>query len=139
MDDTPCTYRLSVKAIIKDERGNFLLLREKNNDWEFPGGGLEHGEDPRTGLTREVLEETGLRVEWISNEPVAFWSIRKEVGSPTLKWFAFVAYEARVSGTFKPDTTSDEAQEAKYFNFEEAGHLQLHDNSKPFFTEPSRV
>ena len=33
--------------------------------WIAPGGGLRPGEDPATGLARELLEETGLReVTW---------------------------------------------------------------------------
>src|SRR4051794_21976938 len=31
--------------------------------WTLPGGGIDHGEDPRDGLRREVYEETGLDVE----------------------------------------------------------------------------
>ena len=30
--------------------------------WSLPGGGLDHGEDPRAAVVREVREETGLDV-----------------------------------------------------------------------------
>ncbi len=31
--------------------------------WTLPGGGIDHGEDPRDTVRREVAEETGLQVE----------------------------------------------------------------------------
>jgi 8-oxo-dGTP diphosphatase len=133
MDTVPCIYRISVKATIKDESGRILLLREKDGSWELPGGGLEHGEDAKEALAREIAEETGLTVEWMSDHPETFWTIRKGTDLPTLKWFAFVVYETKVSGTFRPDPTSDEAQEAKYFSKNEAKALKLHDNTRPYF------
>lgn len=116
-----------------DDDGRTLSLKERDGSWELPGGGLEHGEDAKEGLYREIAEETGLSVDWISEQPTAFWSINKEVGSPTLKWFAFVVYQVKVSGTFRLDPNNDEAQEAQYFSTEEAKALKLHDNSRPFF------
>ena len=38
------------------------LRRNGQTDWSTPGGVVEVGEDPVFGLTREVIEETGLEV-----------------------------------------------------------------------------
>ena len=56
-----------VEAICVDERGRVLLGRRAYDPaaglWDLPGGFLEEGEEPLTGLRREVLEETALEVE----------------------------------------------------------------------------
>ena len=57
---------LSVGAIVVD-RGRVLLVRRSREPlkgkWSIPGGILELGESLAEGVAREVLEETGLRVE----------------------------------------------------------------------------
>lgn len=56
-----------VSAGIVIEKGRVLLSRRKRGThlegrWEFPGGKVEAGEDPRVALCRELDEELGIRV-----------------------------------------------------------------------------
>ncbi|SDQ12957.1 NUDIX hydrolase [Quadrisphaera sp. DSM 44207] len=46
-----------------EHEGRLLFLRQPHRPgWSLPGGLLDRGEDPATGVQRELLEETGLRV-----------------------------------------------------------------------------
>ena len=52
--------------VIRD--GRILLTRlasriSADERWHLPGGGVDHGEDPRDALVREIREETGLEAE----------------------------------------------------------------------------
>jgi 8-oxo-dGTP diphosphatase len=47
-----------------------LLVKHRWRNWVPPGGKIEPGETPREAAVRELLEETGLRVE-LSAEPAA--------------------------------------------------------------------
>lgn len=59
--DYPNTfYRVAVKALIKNDKGELLLVKENSDKWDLPGGGLDHGEEPEDGLRREILEELGV-------------------------------------------------------------------------------
>ncbi|TDD35011.1 NUDIX domain-containing protein [Nonomuraea terrae] len=56
-----------VGAIVFDAAGRLLLIKRGHPPgmglWSLPGGRLEPGESDEAGVRREVLEETGLRVE----------------------------------------------------------------------------
>ncbi len=73
---------MSVKAVIFC--GERLLIlqkedREGRHPWEFPGGGLEFGEDFAAALRREVREETGLVVDILG--PIGLWEYRRTASS----------------------------------------------------------
>ncbi len=67
----PQRQRVSAYALIHDS-GRLLLCRISSElprwagQWTLPGGGLNFGESPEDAMVREVLEETGLRVEPVS-------------------------------------------------------------------------
>jgi 8-oxo-dGTP diphosphatase len=60
--------QIIVTAAIIENEGKFLItqrLKNKHNGlrWEFPGGTLEFGEDPKKCLQREIFEELGIKIE----------------------------------------------------------------------------
>ena len=46
-----------------------LLYRGKHNDWSFPKGHIEDGEDSINAMIREVKEETGLSIKILCELP----------------------------------------------------------------------
>jgi len=62
----PQRQRVAAYALLTRD-GEILLTRMSDRTripgrWTLPGGGIDHGEDPREALRREVYEETGLHV-----------------------------------------------------------------------------
>ena len=61
-------YIVSVYAILRNEKGEFLLLRRSENShsnpgkWDLPGGKLVRGEPLEEAVVREVWEETGISI-----------------------------------------------------------------------------
>ena len=53
-------FRVSVKAVIENDCGEILCVKEAGSDWTLPGGGLDHGESIEEGLRRELHEEVAL-------------------------------------------------------------------------------
>jgi 8-oxo-dGTP pyrophosphatase MutT (NUDIX family) len=66
-ESPPRRQRIAAYALL--QRGNEVLLTRMSSRtripgrWTLPGGGIDHGEDPREAVVREVYEETGLTVE----------------------------------------------------------------------------
>jgi putative (di)nucleoside polyphosphate hydrolase len=59
-------YRPNVGIILLNSRNEvFWGKRVKQHSWQFPQGGIKHGESPEQAMLRELWEEVGLRPEHV--------------------------------------------------------------------------
>lgn len=83
-------YRVSLKAVIRNEKGEVLVCKEYHgNDWSLPGGGWDHGETEREALARELKEEVNYEGNFIA-KPFAtavFWV------EPRKSWLLWIVYD----------------------------------------------
>ncbi|ABO50957.1 NUDIX hydrolase [Desulforamulus reducens MI-1] len=59
---------LVVTAAIIHREDKILIAQRKSSaehglKWEFPGGKLNYGEDPKDGLRREIIEELDMEIQ----------------------------------------------------------------------------
>ncbi|NCU38158.1 NUDIX hydrolase [Candidatus Saccharibacteria bacterium] len=58
---TDYLFRISIKGLIRNDLGEVLVVKEANRDWwDLPGGGIDHGEDIKLAIAREMNEEASL-------------------------------------------------------------------------------
>ena len=59
-------YRANVGIVLmNDDRQVFIGGRVGARGWQFPQGGIRHGERPEDALYRELTEEVGLRPDQV--------------------------------------------------------------------------
>lgn len=91
--------------IIRDERILLARLAPRISQtplWTLPGGGIDHGEDPRLAVLREIREETGLdatvsteaRVYSMHNADARFGSTRADYHALRIVYEGWVAVDA---------------------------------------------
>lgn len=84
---TDYLYRISLKCLIRNQKGEVLTVKEIGRDyWDLPGGGMDHGEDIRGAIAREMKEEVNLYGDFAYRiiaveepgylRPHNFWQIR---------------------------------------------------------------
>jgi len=106
-------YRVSVKALITNDRNQVLVLKEGQDFWSLPGGGLEHGELQPDCLRREIMEELGVSDIEIGEIAYSktFYLDRRDA------WMIWVVYRATLGTT--DFVFGDNVTDAKYIDAQE--------------------
>jgi 8-oxo-dGTP diphosphatase len=108
--------------IVRDSR---LLICQRRCDkalplkWEFPGGKVEPGESLKDALTREILEELGVRIE-IGREVYRTQYSYAELSAP----IELVFYFAKIAGEKNSRGLSDGEISAELAAFNVSGAFE---------------
>ena len=106
---------LAVGAVIENDAGQVLLVRRarppRQDEWSIPGGKVEWGEPVQRALTREVDEETGLRIEVAGLIDIVDSFIRNDTGNLTYH-HVLLDYAARALSD--QPRAGDDVREAKW-------------------------
>ncbi|MFH8567484.1 NUDIX domain-containing protein [Streptomyces sp. NPDC017993] len=102
-------HSVSVAGVVVREDSRVLVIKRADNGaWEAPGGVLELDERPEGGACREVLEETGIKVE-----------AERLTGVYKNMTRGVVALVFRCRPVGGEERTSDESVEVRWFTREE--------------------
>ncbi len=75
------TPKLDIRALVLDEKGDVLLIKEKEDGrWTLPAGWVDVGESPSEAVEREAKEESGYRVRAV--RLLALWDRDKHPHPP---------------------------------------------------------
>ncbi len=120
--------QIVVTAAFIRENGRILMAQRlpkgpEGGKWEFPGGKIEPGEDPRSCMRRELLEELGVRAEVGAVLEVV--STVKE-----LRQIIIIYFECRITGG---ELQAIECQEFKWVSPEEIDALDKPESDAKFW------
>jgi 8-oxo-dGTP diphosphatase len=114
--------RVVAGLIVKD--GKLLVCQRTRHQtmplkWEFPGGKIEEGEQPRDALRRELEEELGILAK-VGDEVKRIQHEYPNGGMVELRFFVVRAYEKEIENRIFRDMQWAEPKELPRYDFLEA-------------------
>ncbi len=120
------TDRPGAYAVIQDDAGRILTVFVRGR-YHLPGGGINEGEDPFAAVHREIMEETGYRVESLELLGKANQFLETKDLGPINKLATY--FRGRLSSG-KPEVSSEIDHEVKWVSQEEFLSFSAHDFHK---------
>ncbi|MCW7989109.1 NUDIX hydrolase [Streptomyces platensis subsp. clarensis] len=116
----------SVTAVVRDDRGDILLIHKTDNDlWALPGGGHDVGESVAQTVIREVKEETGISVA--VEDVIGLYTDPQHVmaydDGEVRQQFSICFHARPIGGTLR---TSSESKEVRWVSPTDLDKLDIH-------------
>lgn len=122
MKAKPQARAAGVVVFRRTGRGTYLLVLRAYNNWDFPKGLVEAGEDPLTCARRELKEETGL-----SGVDFPFGDESRETlpysGNKVARYYLGETEEVEIELPVSKELGRPEHHEYRWVTFEEAEDL----------------
>src|SRR5207237_7137617 len=121
--------RVVAALILKD--GKLLVCQRTRHQtmplkWEFPGGKIEEGEQPRDALRRELEEELGI-IATIGDELARIQHEYPNGGMVELRFFIVREYQGEIENRIFRDVQWSERKDLLSYDFLEADHKLVKD------------
>jgi 8-oxo-dGTP diphosphatase len=119
------------RVLIKDANNNILVIQDRPDHWNFPGGKQEIDESPLECAIREVSEEIGIQIYDLTEIHQGYFNFGDT------KWRGHFFFANSVSGV--PDIKElDKIKEIQFINrFEKVSFpLEISDIIKQIFESP---
>ena len=117
------TMKRVVAALIMKDGEVLVCQRTKHQTmplkWEFPGGKIEEGEQPRDALRRELDEELGINAK-IGEEVARIKHEYKTGNSVELRFYAVREYQGKIENRIFKDIRWSPKNQLPSFDFLEA-------------------
>ena len=121
--------RVSAKAIIYNEKKEFLLIQDHNWIRDFPWWGIEFTETPQEAIKRECLEELWVADVEVKSKIITFFTYYME---DVKLWIWMAYYEVKLPECSEIKVWDHECLAYKYASIEDSINLNLHNNVKWF-------
>jgi 8-oxo-dGTP diphosphatase len=113
-----------VAALVQDAGGKLLICQRTKYQalplkWEFPGGKIEEGEEPRQALRRELEEELGIAAH-IGDEIKRLSHTYRNGGAVHLRFFLVRQFAGAIENRIFQDVRWVNRQELPDYDFLEA-------------------